>query len=156
HARLLPPPHAIAAPAVRSLAGGLGGAAAFAGRRATIRLPLRQPPQSGERLPCTLACWPGSPFFGNPLRGRPQRADFQQPLGQPEIPATADCRQRALTPGRRLRTRVAGLFLFLPLLAHLPFDTLVTQAAYPGSRMVPAVAALLSLLALKLLDKERR
>jgi hypothetical protein len=46
--------------------------------------------------------------------------------------------------------------LFLPLLARLHFDTLVTQAAYPGSRMVPAVAALLSLLALKLLDKERR
>jgi len=51
---------------------------------------------------------------------------------------------------------VAGIFLFLPLLARLHFDSLVTQAAYPGSRMVPATAALLSLLALKLLDKERR
>jgi hypothetical protein len=51
---------------------------------------------------------------------------------------------------------VAGIFLFLPLLARLGFDTLVTQAGYPGSRMVPAAAALLSLLALKLLDKERR
>jgi hypothetical protein len=61
-----------------------------------------------------------------------------------------------LTPERRLRTRVAGIFLFLPLLARLQFDTLVAQAGYPGSRMVPAVAALLSLLALKLLDKERR
>ena len=30
------------------------------------------------------------------------------------------------------------------------------QAGYPGSRMVPAASALLSLLALKLLDKERR
>jgi hypothetical protein len=51
---------------------------------------------------------------------------------------------------------VAGIFLFLPLLARLGFDQLVARAGYPGSRMVPATAALLSLLALKLLDKERR
>jgi hypothetical protein len=55
-----------------------------------------------------------------------------------------------------LRTRVAGIFLFLPLLARLRFDALVGQAGYRGSRMVSATAALLSLLALKLLDKERR
>jgi hypothetical protein len=55
-----------------------------------------------------------------------------------------------------LRTRVAGIFLFLPLLAQVRFDRLVAQADYPGSRMVPATSALLSLLALKLLDKERR
>jgi hypothetical protein len=61
-----------------------------------------------------------------------------------------------LTPGRCLRTRVAGAFLFLPLLVQLRFDRLVQQAGYPGSRMVPAVSALLSLLLLKLLDKERR
>jgi hypothetical protein len=60
-----------------------------------------------------------------------------------------------LESGRRLRTRVAGIFLFLPLLARLSFDRLVRQAGYPGSRMVPAASALLSLLALKLLDKER-
>jgi hypothetical protein len=51
---------------------------------------------------------------------------------------------------------VAGVFLFLPLLARLGFDALARRAGYPGSRMVPAPAALLSLLALKLLDKERR
>jgi hypothetical protein len=61
-----------------------------------------------------------------------------------------------LAPGRRFRTRVAGVFLFLPLLARLRFDQLVRQAAYPGSQMIPAASALLSLLALKLLDKERR
>jgi hypothetical protein len=42
------------------------------------------------------------------------------------------------------------------LLAQVRFDGLVRQAAYPGSKMIPAPAALLSLLALKLLDKERR
>jgi len=46
--------------------------------------------------------------------------------------------------------------LFLPLLARLRFDQLVGRAGYPGSRMVPAASALLSLLVLKLLDKERR
>jgi hypothetical protein len=41
-------------------------------------------------------------------------------------------------------------------LARLHFEDLVRQAGYPGSRMIPAHGALLSLLALKLLDKERR
>jgi hypothetical protein len=61
-----------------------------------------------------------------------------------------------LAPGHSVRTRCAGLFLFLPLLARVQFDQLVGQAGYPGSQMIPAPAALLSLLALKLLDKERR
>ena len=60
-----------------------------------------------------------------------------------------------LTPARSVRTRVAGAFLFLPLLAQLGFDGLVRNAGYPGSQMVPAASALLSLLILKLLDKER-
>jgi hypothetical protein len=51
---------------------------------------------------------------------------------------------------------VAGIFTFWPLLAQLRFDELVGQAGYPGSGMVPATSALLSLLALKLIDKERR
>jgi hypothetical protein len=51
---------------------------------------------------------------------------------------------------------VAGLFLFLPLLARVHFDQLVGHARYPGSPMIPATSALLSLLSLKLLDKERR
>jgi hypothetical protein len=62
----------------------------------------------------------------------------------------------SLAPGRRLRTRVAGVFLFLPLLARVHFEHLVSQAGYPGSTLVPATSALLSLLVLKLLDKERR
>ena len=47
------------------------------------------------------------------------------------------------------------MFLFLPLLAELGFDTLVRKAGYPGTIMVPPDAALLSLLILKLLRKER-
>jgi hypothetical protein len=54
-----------------------------------------------------------------------------------------------------LRTRAAGLFLFLPLLVEMGFDALVNNADYPGTKMIPPDAALLSLLALKLLRKER-
>ena len=42
------------------------------------------------------------------------------------------------------------------MLVRLRFDDIVRAAGYPGSRMVPALSALLSLFALKLLDKERR
>jgi hypothetical protein len=62
----------------------------------------------------------------------------------------------SLESGRRLPTRNAGIFLFLPLLAQLHFDRIVIQAGYPGSTMVPAPSALLALLTLKLLDKGRR
>jgi hypothetical protein len=67
----------------------------------------------------------------------------------------ADVQALSLEAGRRLVTRHAGIFLFLPLLATLRFDRLVQKAAYPGSQMVSAANALLSLLTLKLLDKER-
>ena len=62
----------------------------------------------------------------------------------------------SLAPGRQLRTRLAGVFLFLPLLARLRLDRIVDQAGYPGSKMVPASSTILSLLVLKLWDKERR
>jgi hypothetical protein len=91
-----------------------------------------------------------------PLRGRPPGRHHGAAVVRPDNALIADVRRIALTPGRRLRTRVAGIFLFLPLLARVRFDQLVAQADYPGSRMVPATSALLSLLALKLLDKERR
>jgi len=65
-----------------------------------------------------------------------------------ETPKVADRRQLVLSVAKplRLRTRVAGLFLFVPLLARLGFDKLVRKAGYAGSRMIPADAALLSLL----------
>src|SRR5262245_33444180 len=125
-------------------------------RRRAVRLHLPHRPLLGPRLPRRLPRRPGSPLFAEPRRGRPARTGNPGAPAQPHEPATADARQLGLTPGRRLRSRVAGVFLVLPLLARLGFDTLVRQAGYPGSRMIPAAAALLSLLALKLLDKERR
>jgi hypothetical protein len=72
-------------------------------------------------------------------------------------PAVADRQALILSCDRPLHvsTRAAGVFLFVPLLARMGFDSLVRQAGYPGSKMIPADAALLSLLALKLLRKER-
>jgi hypothetical protein len=75
---------------------------------------------------------------------------------RPDIPDIADCRLLSLAPDRTLYTRVAGIFLFLPLLARLGFERISADAGYPQSRMIPAHSARLSLLALKLLDKERR
>jgi hypothetical protein len=73
------------------------------------------------------------------------------------VPAVADRQALILSSDKplHLRTRAAGVFLFVPLLVRMGFDSLVRDAGYPGSKMIPADAALLSLLALKLLRKER-
>jgi hypothetical protein len=76
---------------------------------------------------------------------------------RPAKAPVADVRTRSFLGGTPpLQTRVAGLFAFWPLLAQLGFGELVERAGYPGSGMVPATSAVLSLLALKLIDKERR
>jgi hypothetical protein len=97
-----------------------------------------------------------APLFLPDGRGRPPGSSTCHDRPGPEPPELADRRELNLEPGRALRSRVAGIFLFIPLLARLKFDRLVAEAEYPGSEMVPAPSALLSLLALKLLDKERR
>jgi hypothetical protein len=65
----------------------------------------------------------------------------------------ADVQQLDLQP-RTIHTRFGGLFLFLPLLATLPFDRLIRQAGFPGSAMIPAPHAMRSLLALMALAKK--
>src|SRR4051794_26091610 len=85
----------------------------------------------------------------------PQRGDDERPPGpRPTTADVADVRQLDLTP-RRLRTRFGGLFLFLPTLTSIPFDRIARQAGRPGSRMIPAGAAMRSLLALKLFGTAR-
>jgi hypothetical protein len=97
-----------------------------------------------------------APLFIREGRGRPSSKLNCGDQDGPELPAVADRRELNLEPGRICFTRVAGIFLFLPLLARLRFDRLVTDAGYPGSEMIPAASALLALLSLKLLDKERK
>jgi len=55
----------------------------------------------------------------------------------------------------RFRTRFGGLFLFLPSLVTAHLDHLLSQAGFPGSKMIPAAHALRSLLGLKLFGTAR-
>jgi transposase len=56
---------------------------------------------------------------------------------------------------RRAATKVAGLFLAIPELVALDLPGLVEEAGYPGTRVIPAVSSILSLLALKLVATRR-
>jgi transposase len=86
----------------------------------------------------------------------PRRRDEERPAAvRPEGARVADVRQLDLSP-RSFRTRFGGLFLFLPYLAAMPFDRLITKAGLPGSAMIPAPCAMRSLLALKLFATERK
>jgi len=85
----------------------------------------------------------------------PRRRDEERPpsLG-PEAAAVADIRSLDLAP-RQFRTKFGGLLLFLPYVAALPFDAILAKASFPGSKMIPAGAAVRSLLALKLFGSAR-
>jgi transposase len=85
----------------------------------------------------------------------PRRADDERPVQPRPVEAeVADVRRLDLTP-RHLGTKFGGLFLFLPWLIAADLDKLLTQAGFPGSKMVPAAAAVRSLLALKLFGNAR-
>jgi hypothetical protein len=72
-----------------------------------------------------------------------------------DIPPITDVRDCVLTPGRSFPTKVAGLFLFVPLLLELDFAKAVDLAGWPGSEMIGSVQAMLALLAGKLLGQRR-
>jgi hypothetical protein len=63
-------------------------------------------------------------------------------------------RTLSLTP-RTFDTPLGGLFFFIPLMRTLRLTEVVRQAELPGSLMIPAEQAVRTLLALKLLGKER-
>jgi len=86
----------------------------------------------------------------------PRRRDEERPPGpRPTVAAVADVRCLDLAP-RQFRTKFGGLFLFLPFIASIPFDKILNQAGFPGSKMIPAGHAVRSLLALKLFGSARR
>lgn len=89
-------------------------------------------------------------------RGRPPGRARRDGGGGSDEAHVADRRALNLTAGRRLQRRASGILRFLPLTARVHLDRLVGAAAYPGSEMVPASAAILVMLAMRLLDKERR
>lgn len=78
------------------------------------------------------------------------------PPPSPLKPQTADAHRLNLGDGRSLYSRVAGIFLFAPFLAQMRLDEIAGEAGMAGTKMIPATSYLLSLLALKLLDKERK
>src|SRR5215471_9758384 len=84
-----------------------------------------------------------------------RRDDERPPRVLPESAAVADIRALDLAP-RTFPTRLGGLFFFVPLLAPIPLADIVRQAQLPGTQMIPAEQALRTLLALKLIGKERK
>jgi hypothetical protein len=86
----------------------------------------------------------------------PRRLDDERPAAtRPVTEATADVRALSLEP-RSFRTRLGGLFFFVPLLKDIRLTDVLRQADLPGSQMIPAEQALGSLLALKLVGTERK
>ena len=86
----------------------------------------------------------------------PRRPEHERPQRvKPEAAAVADVRTVSLAP-RAFRTRVGGLFLFVPLMRQLDLAAVVRQAALPTSTMIPAEQAVRTLLALTLVGKERK
>jgi Transposase DDE domain len=85
----------------------------------------------------------------------PRRADDERPPGsRPTTADVADIRRLDLSP-RSFRTKFGGLFLFLPTLASIPLDRILTKSGFPGSEMIPPGSAMRSLLALKLFGTAR-
>jgi hypothetical protein len=86
----------------------------------------------------------------------PRRRDDERPAAtRPETAAVADVRALDLSP-RTFRTRLGGLFVFVPVMRDLRLAEVVRQAQLPGSALIPAEQAVRTLLALKLVGKERK
>ena len=74
---------------------------------------------------------------------------------RPEAAAMADVRALSLDP-RSFRTRLGGLWLFVPLMRDIRLAEVLRTADLPGSAPIPAEQAVRTLLALKLIGKERK
>jgi hypothetical protein len=86
----------------------------------------------------------------------PRRRDDERPATvKAEAAAIANINELDLSP-RSFRTRVGGLFFFVPLMAQIDFDSVLSKVDLPGSGMIPAEQAVRTLLAMKLIGKERK
>jgi len=86
----------------------------------------------------------------------PRRCDDERPsLARPDQAEAADVRAIDWRAFANFETEAAALFVLLPALLDWGVDRWVRRAALPGSKMIPALQSLLSLLALKLVGKER-
>jgi len=86
----------------------------------------------------------------------PRRGDEERPTTlKPEPAAVADVRELDASP-RSFRTQAGGLFFFVPLMRNLDLRQVLRGVDLPGSNMIPAEQAVRTLLALKLIGKERK
>jgi hypothetical protein len=86
----------------------------------------------------------------------PRRLDEERPQAtRPEAAAMADVRALSLEP-RSFRTRLGGLWFFVPLMRDIRLAEVLGKAELPGSIPIPAEQAVRTLLALKLVGKERK
>jgi hypothetical protein len=85
----------------------------------------------------------------------PRRRDEERlPGPRPEVAEVADVNRLDLS-ARQFRTQFGGLYLFVPYLAQIPLEKLLEDAGFPGTKMIPAEQAILSLLGLKLFGSAR-
>jgi len=85
----------------------------------------------------------------------PRRRDEERiPGPRPEVAEVANAKRLNLS-ARRFRTQFGGLYLFVPYLAQIPLEKLLQEAGFPGTGMIPAAAAIRSLLGLKLFGSAR-
>src|SRR3954454_3504028 len=86
----------------------------------------------------------------------PRRLDEERPQAtRPEAAAMADVRALSTEP-RSFRTRLGGLWLFVPLMRDIRLAEILGRADLPGSIPIPAEQAVRTLLAMKLVGKERK
>jgi hypothetical protein len=86
----------------------------------------------------------------------PRRLDEERPQAlRPEPTPMADVRALSTAP-RSFRTRLGGLWLFVPLMRDIRLAEVLRTADLPGSTPIPAEQAVRTLLALKLIGKERK
>jgi hypothetical protein len=86
----------------------------------------------------------------------PRRRDDERPeTVKAESARVANVNNLDLSP-RSFRTRVGGLFFFVPLMAKLNLSRVLSSVDLPGSGMIPAEQAVRTLLAMKLIGKERK
>src|SRR3954453_6042008 len=86
----------------------------------------------------------------------PRRLDEERPRAtRPEAAAMADVRVLSPEP-RSFRTRLGGLWFFVPLMRDIRFAEVLSRAGLPGSIPIPAEQAVRTLLAVKLIGKERK
>lgn len=86
----------------------------------------------------------------------PRRADDERPLRpQPDVAEVADVGELDWKKFAAFETEASALFVLLPTLIDWGIHRWVSRSGLPGSKMIPALQSVLSLLSLKLVGKER-